>query len=653
MKNHLIQIPLERVSPHVLLRTAKCGVIAMLAAMAGLNPNIATGQTNEAGNDAEGAQVLTRGPVHEAFAGIVSFNPEAGVIVAKAPPELIEELPPEERPEGGNITWIPGYWAWDDERSDFLWISGTWRALPPGRQWITGYWTTTTEGNQWISGYWADSSVEETTYLPKPPATVEEGPNIAAPSPDYGWTPGYWSWQQERYAWSAGYWAQGRSNWEWIPAHYVWTPRGYIFVDGYWDYAVSRRGVLYAPVYLNSNLYSQRGYRYSPAIAIDLVSLIEHWFVRPRYHHYYFGDYYAPRYQERGFYSSVAYQSNRYGYDPVYSHRRWEHRQDRDWERRVEESYQYRRDHESARPPQTWAAQRVFHGDAAEQQQHRLMMAAPLDQLAKRKDGSIRIQKVPAQERRMLEQRGQDVRKSRDQRRTLEVMDPATARQPQEFKPTKVKAQRSPIVGKQASGFANKQAPPKPQRASVHKNKEKNQVRPKPQSTNRQLELKKPKQEPRKPAIQNEQSKPGKNQTAPRKEAQPPDSKRRKMEPQDKPQTKLQPEIRKSGPQKEQPKQQAHKAVPRLQKETPAPTRKVEQPRKIARQEQRQEPRQQQAQQPKKSESVKPLPEAKSKAKSIDKRNPKEEKPTGDKDRTQEQKDAEKSLGTNHRRGPR
>ena len=619
----------------------------MLAAMAGLSPNIATGQTNEA--DAGGAQVLTRGPVHEAFAGIVSFNPEPGVIVAKAPPELIEELPPEERPEGDNITWIPGYWAWDDDRSDFLWISGTWRALPPGRQWITGYWTATTEGNQWISGYWADSSVEETAYLPKPPATVEEGPNIAAPSPDYGWTPGYWSWQQERYAWSAGYWAQGRSNWEWIPAHYVWTPRGYIFVDGYWDYAVSRRGVLYAPVYLNSNLYSQRGYRYAPVIAIDLVSLIEHWFIRPRYHHYYFGDYYAPRYQERGFYSSVAYQSNRYGYDPVYSHRRWEHRQDRDWERRVEESYRYRRDHESARPPQTWAAQRGFQGDAAELQQHRLMMAAPLDQLAKRKDGSIRFQKVPDQERRILEQRGQDVRKSRDQRRTLEVMDPATARPPQEFKPTKVKAQWSPIVGKAASGFANKQAPPKPQRASIQKNK----VQPKPQNTNRQRELKKPQQEPRKPAIQNEQSKPGKNRTAPRKEARPPDSKSRKMEPQEKLQTKRQQEIRKPGPQKEQPKRGADKAVPRVQKETTAPTRKVEQPRKNARQEQRQAPRQGQAQQPKKSESVKPQAEAKPKAKAIDKRNPKNEKPTVDQDRTQEQKDAEKSSGTNHRRGPR
>ena len=98
---------------------------------------------------------------------------------------------------------------------------------------MAGYWGKTTQGYQWISGYWADATARETTYLPPPPATVEVGPNIAAPSMDYGWTPGCWVWYQGRYAWRPGYWAQGRADWDWIPAHYVWTPRGYIFVGGY------------------------------------------------------------------------------------------------------------------------------------------------------------------------------------------------------------------------------------------------------------------------------------------------------------------------------------------------------------------------------------------------------------------------------------
>src|SRR5690349_20461036 len=60
-----------------------------------------------------GGEVLTRGPVHEAFAEVVAYDPEPGVIVTKAPPDPIEEIPPEERPEGYNVTWIPGYWSWD------------------------------------------------------------------------------------------------------------------------------------------------------------------------------------------------------------------------------------------------------------------------------------------------------------------------------------------------------------------------------------------------------------------------------------------------------------------------------------------------------------------------------------------------------------
>ncbi len=103
-------------------------------------------------------------------------------MVPKAPPAAIEEVPPEQRPEGANVAWIPGYWGWDDERNDFLWVSGIWRALPPGRQWVPGYWGKSGQGFQWTSGYWADAKVSEVEYLPEPPATVEVGPNIAAPS---------------------------------------------------------------------------------------------------------------------------------------------------------------------------------------------------------------------------------------------------------------------------------------------------------------------------------------------------------------------------------------------------------------------------------------------------------------------------------------
>jgi hypothetical protein len=447
-------------------RFARFGMAAVQAAIIGLGATIAIAQEEASENDEQGAQVLTRGPIHEAFAGIVSYNPEAGVVVEQAPPEAIEEVPPEIRPAGENISWIPGYWAWDDERTDYLWISGTWRALPPGRQWTTGYWNTTGQGYQWISGYWADSSVQEVTYLPKPPVTVEAGPNVEAPSRNHSWTPGSWLWQQERYAWRPGYWAEGRSDWDWIPAHYVWTPRGYVFVDGYWDHSFDQRGVIYAPVYFQSGYASRPGYSYTPAVAIGLAAIVEHLFLRPNYHHYYFGDYYGRSYRDSGYYSPYAYQSSRYGYDPVYSYRRWTHREDRDWERRYEASYDYRRDHESARPPRTWADQKRLRLDTAEARAKQLLMATPFNEMAKRRDNPVRIERVAEKEREKFKVMSREVRKTREQRRTLEAE--AVAISPdnteREFKPTKARLPASPIVGRSLDRLDEKQSPPRPHR---------------------------------------------------------------------------------------------------------------------------------------------------------------------------------------------
>jgi hypothetical protein len=413
--------------------------------------------------DEPGVQVLTRGPVHEAFAGVVTFNPEPGVVVPKAPPEIIEEVPPDERPEGANVTWIPGYWAWDDERNDFLWVSGVWRALPPGRQWVAGYWAQSGQGFQWTSGYWADAKVSEATYLPAPPATVEVGPNIEAPSADYGWTPGCWVWYQDRYAWRPGYWMEGRSDWDWSPAYYAWTPRGYVFVDGYWDYSVERRGVLFAPVYFESGVYARRGYRYSPMIVIDMGVFSDHLFLRPHYHHYYFGDYYAASYYSGGFYASFSFESRRYGYDPIFAHQRWEHRRDHEWEHHVETTYQYRRDHEDARPPRTWAAQRSISA-SARSKDNSLGVATSFDQLSKRKDGPMRFQPVAKQEKQQLAQREQEVRKSRDERRTLEAsaVDTSNAKPGKQSAPFTAKLPRSPIVAKSSNQLGKDQAPPRP-----------------------------------------------------------------------------------------------------------------------------------------------------------------------------------------------
>ena len=139
-------------------------IIASLSAMAGgsvaLVPTQAQAQVTaqaDAQSQEQGVEVLTRGPLHEAFASAVSFDPQPGITVNTAPPQPIEEIPPDQRPAGDNVTWIPGYWGWDEDSSDFIWVSGIWRNLPPGRQWVPGYWADLGGGKwQWTSGYWAD-----------------------------------------------------------------------------------------------------------------------------------------------------------------------------------------------------------------------------------------------------------------------------------------------------------------------------------------------------------------------------------------------------------------------------------------------------------------------------------------------------------------
>jgi hypothetical protein len=411
----------------------------------------------------EGVQVLTRGPVHEAFAETVTFNPEPGIEVAKAPPDAIEEVPPELKPEGDNVAWIPGYWGWDDERSDFLWVSGIWRALPPGRQWVAGYWSQSREGYQWTSGFWADAQVSEVEYLSEPPQTVEAGPNVDAPSADQTWIPGCWVWHQSRYAWRPGYWAAVQPDWVWVPAHYVWAPRGYVFVDGYWDYSVGSRGVLFAPVYFNASVYAQPGFSYSPAMVINLAMFTNHLFLRPSYCHYYFGDYYAASYSNAGFYPSFSFQSSRYGYDPIYAHQHWQHRQDVAWERNVQADFQHRRDHEDARPPRTLAAQKDLSAADLKSNNKTLVVATPLNQLVKSKDSPMRFQPVDKQDRQRLAQHGPEIQKFREQRQQLETT-PAGSPAKKTFReagPAKVKLPRSLIVAKSADELGKDQAPPK------------------------------------------------------------------------------------------------------------------------------------------------------------------------------------------------
>ena len=80
-------------------RVSRLSVVTALVAIGtgfGLD-NAAAAPPGPAGVE-QGVQVLTRGPVHEGFAETVTFDPEPGIVVPKAPPAAIEELPPDQKP---------------------------------------------------------------------------------------------------------------------------------------------------------------------------------------------------------------------------------------------------------------------------------------------------------------------------------------------------------------------------------------------------------------------------------------------------------------------------------------------------------------------------------------------------------------------------
>ncbi|MEL7500676.1 MAG: hypothetical protein AAFN77_23990 [Planctomycetota bacterium] len=266
-------------------------------------------------------QILMRGPLHEAFADTHQADPQPNPIVEAAPPEAIQEVPPEFKPEGSNVEWIPGYWAWDDSQSDFIWISGVWRDVPPNQRWVPGYWEQVDNGHRWIAGFWTSIEQQELSYLPAPPANLDRGPSVIAPSDDYFYCPGNWEYQNDNYVWRSGHWQPRVANWIWIPARYIWTPRGCVYRPGYWDRELDVRGTLFAPVHFQQQQHLTAGFQFQPNHCVNTgADFFVHLFVRPNCNHYFYGDWYGQNFVNTGFRPWVQPQSHVRNYDPLLAH---------------------------------------------------------------------------------------------------------------------------------------------------------------------------------------------------------------------------------------------------------------------------------------------------------------------------------------------
>jgi hypothetical protein len=396
----------------------------------------------------EQPEVLTRGPVHEAFAEPVTLQAQAGLTVPNQPPANIEEVPPADRPQGDQFVWVPGYWSWDADRNDFIWVSACWRVCPPDMYWVPGYWARVADDVQevdrggvdvrvggisvhvgagresvraarweWVPGFWASSSAQEIEYLPAPPAPLDmESPELP-PGAEYMWVPGCWYWHDGRYVWRPGYWLRQQPDWVWEPSHYCWTPRGYVFVAGHWDYPLDRRGVLFAPVYLPRSVYDRAGFSYSPSIAIDVGVLSANLFTYPRYSHYYYGDYYDDAYLRVGIYPEFESERSHTWYDPIYTHDRWQHgRADKQWEEHRRQEYDYRRADKDLRPARTYREMETRAAEMPQAQRRNFELAKPLRKIVASKESPLKFEQIDTDARQKITKQGTDVHKFGEER---------------------------------------------------------------------------------------------------------------------------------------------------------------------------------------------------------------------------------------------
>jgi hypothetical protein len=181
----------------------------------------------------------------------------------------VDEIPPAAKPDGGNVQWVSGYWHWDADRYDFIWVCGCYRDLPPERVWQPGRWRRGTEGWTYFPGYWRPTDLKSLpANLPEPPSPKADAATSPKDNPNAMWVPGVWQYGNGEFEWQPGYWPPSNGPLYWQQAQYVATETGFAFVPGHWDYPLEERGLLYSPVWFSPAQREKRGWAYRPESAI-------------------------------------------------------------------------------------------------------------------------------------------------------------------------------------------------------------------------------------------------------------------------------------------------------------------------------------------------------------------------------------------------
>jgi hypothetical protein len=384
----------------------------------------------------EQPEVLTSGPVHEAFAEPVNVQVQEGLVAPKEPPPNIIENAPTQRPEGDQFVLVPGYWAWDSDRNDYIWVSACWRAAPPNTYWVPGYWARVDDGWEWVAGFWAQSGSQTIEYLPAPTALADVEPVIAAPSDDFVWVPPCQYWYHDSYVVRPGYWLAARDGWVWVPSHYIWKPRGYVFSPGHWDYSLERRGVLFAPVYFSHGHHFRAGFRFSPSIVISLGMLQVNLFTCPRYSHFYFGDYYDDAFIRIGIFPRFECERIHTWYDPIYVYDRWNNRRSEPhWRDHEQHEYDLRHNDRDLRPPRTYHEMETREAGMSADQRKNFHVAHPMTERTA-SAATMRFQQIDTRTQRNINTQATEVHKLSEKRNQWESV-PKTEKTTQPSKGSK------------------------------------------------------------------------------------------------------------------------------------------------------------------------------------------------------------------------
>lgn len=400
---------------------------------------------------------LLRGPIHEGFAQPAVLDAAPPLQVPKRPPPAQREFPPAIRPAANQTLWLPGYWGWEEEQEDFVWVSGVWRVPPPGMRWVPGYWSARDDNFAWTPGFWFANEAARLQYSFNPPAQPKDEPEQPAAATNQFYVPGYWAAADDKYIWRRGHWAKFYEGWVWMPTRYATTPAGSALVKGYWDYPLARRGVLFAPV--SPTKGSEQPGTFTPEITLDVRRLGDFLFTWTAYGHYCFGDYFGDRPTQLRIRPWFAMP-----HDPLFAYENWGRSRVRPgWYESLVNRYRRLQKNADLRP-----ARRLDEATAANASLTR-ELTAPLDQLFRTSDSPLPLTVLTYEARSSAAQAAGSIAALGAARAKFEVavLDEPAARRPRTMTlpsavvraPAKSEAPRVGTTGEYIPGVQSREVP--------------------------------------------------------------------------------------------------------------------------------------------------------------------------------------------------